>query len=260
MLLSGKTALITGGAGRLGIAIARTMRAEGARIVLTDLRIDSIEQGIGEAFACDLTDEASVLGMVDKAESTVSPIDILVNSAGLFPNTPFLDLESGEWDKVFAVNVRGPMLMTRTLARRWVARGSGGSVVNLSSLAGRISRPGATHYSASKAALNMMTENFAAELGPHGIRVNAVSPGVIMDDVVEKGQSGLHPYVSFSVDATPLGRTGTPQQIADAVVFLASDKSEFTTGAILDVSGGLQVGRANAPLTRTMSMVQANIQ
>jgi NAD(P)-dependent dehydrogenase (short-subunit alcohol dehydrogenase family) len=257
MLLENRAALVTGGAGRIGRAIVEVLMREGARVVLADLRQDALDRaaaGLPGAATVrgDVTDAGEVGRMVDEAERATGPLDILVTSAGIFPNCPLLDMPVEEWERVFAVNVRGVMLCNQAMAHRWVARGTRGAIVNLSSGASRSARPGGSHYCASKAAVNMMTEVWASELGRHGIRVNTVLPGLVMDDVMTAEDPARHPYVNAMWRATPLGRTGDARDIAEAVAFLASDRSAWTTGATLQVSGGSHCGRTHVPLTRDM--------
>jgi NAD(P)-dependent dehydrogenase (short-subunit alcohol dehydrogenase family) len=163
-------------------------------------------------------------------------------------------MDVAEWDHTFAVNVRGMMLCCQAVGRRWVQRGTKGSIVNLSSGASRSARPGSAHYAGSKAAVNLLTEVLATELGPQGIRVNAVLPGLVMDEVMAAEDPDKHPYVNLMLSLTPLGRTGAPLDIAEAVAFLASDRSGWTTGAMLEVTGGSHCGRTNAPLTGQLRM------
>ena len=257
--LEGRAALVTGGAGRIGRAIAATLMRDGARVAITDLRRDGLDRAAAAlpgvpTVQADVTDPADVTRMVDEAEAAVGPLDILVACAGIFPNAPLLDMELEEWERVFAVNVRGVMLCNQAAARRWVARGVPGAIVNLSSGASRSARPGGGHYCASKAAVNMMGEVWASELGRHGIRVNTVLPGLVMDEVVTAEDPERHPYLNAMWRATPLGRTGDPQDIAEAVAFLVSDRSAWTTGAMLQVSGGSHCGRTHVPLTRDMNV------
>ncbi len=259
-LVQDRTALVTGGAGRLGRFIASTLRREGARVVVADRDAGKLRQlgahdAEGPAFATvvgDVSEEADADRLVAEAEGAVGPVDILVNAHGIFPNTPILEMAVEEWDQVFAVNVRGSMLTCRALARLWVERGTKGAIVNLSSGASRSARAGGSHYTGSKAAVNMLTEVLAIELGPYGIRVNAVLPGLILDDVMTAETADRHPYANLMLRGTPLGRTGMPSDVAEAVVFLASDRSPWTTGAMLEITGGSHCGRTHMPFSRQM--------
>ncbi len=246
-LLEGKAALITGGAGRLGRVIAATFEREGARVAATD-----IGQGAPAPwpfFAGDASDPDALASVIDRAEEAIGPLDTLVTCAAVYPNRAVLDMAPGDWDRVFEVNVRGPMLAAKLLGARWIERGTKGAIVNLSSAAARSARRGAAAYCGSKAALEMLTEVLAIEFGPHGIRVNAVAPGLVMDEMVTEASPGLHPYYAMMLQGTPLGRTGAPADIAEAVAFLASDRSAWTTGAVLDVTGGSHTGRPHVPWT-----------
>lgn len=248
MLLEGRTALVTGAAGRLGHRIVTGLAAEGASVAAVDL-------GVAEgavAITADVGVEADVERAVAEAEAALGPVDCLVNCAGFVPNRPLLEMDVDEWDKVFAVNVRGTMLTSRALARRWVERGTKGSIVNLSSIAARSARAGGSHYCSSKAAVSMLTHVFAVELGPHGIRVNAVAPGLVVDEVLTEATVDTNPYVAAMLEATPLGRTGSPDEVADTIAFLLSDRSRYTTGAIVDVTGGIHCGRTHMPLSGAM--------
>jgi NAD(P)-dependent dehydrogenase (short-subunit alcohol dehydrogenase family) len=257
-LLGGRTALVTGGGGRLGRRIASVFAREGAAVAVADLDLAAARgaadavAGRAAALAVDVSDEASVEHAVAAAEGELGALDCLVNCHGYVPNQELLEMDVAEWDRVFAVNVRGTMLTTRCLARRWVSRGVPGSVVNLSSVAARSARRGASHYCSSKAAVEMLTQALALELGEHGIRVNAVAPGLVLDDVVEQPAPGLNSYVAAMLESTPLGRTGSPDEIAEAAAYLASDRSRYTTGAVLEVTGGVHCGRTHMPLSGTM--------
>ena len=250
MSFAGQSVLVTGGAGRLGRAIVAAFAAAGARVVASDLPEALLRAGCtGMVAAGDVSDPAQAAGIVAQAEALAGPVDILVNAHGIIPTLRFMDMTAAAWDEVFAVNVRGTMLMCQAVARRLIARGAKGALVNISSSASRAARPGRAHYSSAKAAVNMLTEALAVELGPHGIRVNAVAPAMVLDEVYTADDPGNRPYVRFVLQGTPLGRTGTPEDVADAVLFLASAQSRWTTGVVLDVTGGAHVARrAQAPI------------
>ena len=262
MLLEGKTAFITGGAGRLGRAICRICLREGAKVVVADLDLARARAaaddlgaapGMVAAVAGDVSVKADVVAMVDAATAAIGEPDVLVNAHGIFPNIPIVEVELEDWDRIFAINTRGTMLPVQTLVRRWIAAGTKGAIVNLSSGAATSARAGGAGYNGSKAAVSMMTEVMAIEFGPHGIRVNAVAPGLVMDEVWTTENDGLHPYANLSLRGTPLGRTGHPDDVAEAVAFLASNTaSPWTTGSILKVTGGSHCGRTHMPLSRNM--------
>lgn len=239
--LAGKVVVVTGAAGGLGLACSRLFVAEGARVVLSDLDLDVLERARAEvggalAITADVTSEADAAALVSRTVEELGGIDALVVAAGLYQGTPVDAIEVDEWDRVQTVNVRGTFVTVRTALREMIRRKSG-TVVTLGSIAGQLGgvQSGAG-YATSKAAVIGMTKALARYAGPHGVRVNCVNPGYI--------ESGMGLGMSEddrerTIAATPLGRPGTAEEVAEAVLWLVSDASSFVTGAQLDVNGGL---------------------
>ena len=256
-MAEGRGVLVTGAAGRIGAAIARAFVGLGDRVVATDLdadRLAAVDRTMGAqggrvtAIPADVADEGAVDRLVAAALDALGRLDVLVNCAGIFPNAPVVEMDTAEWDRVYAVNLRGPFLLCRAVARQMLARDIAGSIVNISSGAGSSARTGGAHYCGSKAALEMLTKVLAIELGPRGIRVNAVAPGLVLDEVLAPPvPAGTSPYVAALLDGIPLRRTGRPEEIAAAVVFLCSEAAAWTTGTVVEVNGGSQAGRTHLP-------------
>ena len=239
-----RRALVTGGASGIGLACAQQIRADGADVALLDCDAEALERAAeglqASSVPCDVADAEAVVNAVSDATAALGgPIDVLVNAAGIYRIAPAVHLEVSQWDRVLDVNLRGAFLVSRAVARALIEAGRGGSIVNLASTAALradATEP-AAHYNASKAGIVSLTRQLAVEWAPHGIRVNAVCPGVIdtpmlrvMDDR-EAGEAYLRSCV-------PLQRLGAPGEVADCVAFLASDRASYVTGAALTVDGG----------------------
>jgi NAD(P)-dependent dehydrogenase (short-subunit alcohol dehydrogenase family) len=249
--------LVTGVGGRIGAGIARQFAALGDHVVATDVdqgRLDATARSIREQggtvtpIQANIADEADVERLAAGAIEAAGQIDVLVNCAGIFPNAQVVDMDTAEWDLVYGVNLRGPFMLSRAIARQMLDRDIKGAIINISSGAGTSARTGGSHYCGSKAALEMLTKVMAIELGPRGIRVNGVAPGLILDEVLQHPiPEGTNEYVASLLNGIPLRRTGRPEDIAEAVVFLASDHAPWISGSILGVNGGSQAGRTHLP-------------
>jgi 3-oxoacyl-[acyl-carrier protein] reductase len=241
-------AIVTGAARGLGRAIAERLSGEGYRIALADIDGAGAEAGAraiggsgGEAraFQLDVASGQQVREVFAAiAEALGTPI-ALVSNAGIYPDDAVLEMSEASWDRVLGVNLKGSFLCAQAFAKARVAAGGGGAIVNLASTAAFSARIGAAHYAASKAGIVMLTKSLALELGPQGIRVNAVAPGLI--EVA--GERVTAEYKANYLAMIPRGRVGAPEDIADAVAFLLSDKADFISGACLPVDGGFLTGR-----------------
>ncbi len=256
MECEGKVVWLTGGGGRIGQVIARTFAREGACVGVCDIdgaRADAAASAVAAAggkavaVAGDVSGEDDVDRMLAEVTAALGPVDVLVNCHGVSPNALVMHMDLATWQAPFLVNTQGCFLTCRAAARQMTTRRAHGCIINISSGAGASARPSAAAYCASKAAINMLTQVLAVELGPHGIRVNAVSPGVVTDPPLKPGEAESA-YLNFMIAMTPLGRTGAPSDVAEAVVALASDRLPWVTGANLEVTGGSHCGRTSAPL------------
>ncbi|WP_240670216.1 SDR family NAD(P)-dependent oxidoreductase [Actinoplanes solisilvae] len=219
-----RTALVTGGMSGIGAAVAVRLRAEGVRVVTLDL-------AEGADLRADVADPAAVRA----AATDVGPVDILVNSAGIVgPAAPLWEIEAGDWDRVFAVNVRGTFNMCHAFVSGMRERGWG-RVVNLASIAGKDGNPGMSPYSASKAAVIALTKSLGKELATSGVLVNAVAPAVIETPMNAATDPAALARITGLI---PMRRVGRPEEVAELVAWLASDHVSFSTGAVYDISGG----------------------
>ncbi|MDX3899158.1 MAG: glucose 1-dehydrogenase [Sphingobium sp.] len=250
--LNGRIAVITGGAGGLGKAIGERFADEGAIVCVADLYLaaaEALADNIGRgAFAVrlDVTDAASIAGMVAAVVEKAGRIDILVNSAGIFGLEPWLKITEKSFDAIFAINVKGLVFVTQAVTSQMVAQG-GGSVINIASAAGRAGNPMSVAYSASKMTVISLTQSAALGLARQGVRVNAIAPGGILTPMWETvhalySTSGAVPGDDINAaleSSVPLGRLSTPADHIGAAVYFASDESAYVTGQTLNIDGGL---------------------
>lgn len=246
--------VVTGAASGIGFQTAHRFAALGDSVTVVDFRQEALLAAadlLREACAATVRSQTVDLRDPKVPQSVISaawedgPIDVLVNCAGVYPATPYLTLDANTWDRVQNLNVRAPMLTSVALAQKVIATHRGAVIVNISSGAALRARPGAAPYSTSKAALEMLTRASALELGQYGIRVNAVSPGFV---TVGSQVNPVTEEYADAVSTNALGRKGQPDDIARAVLWLASEEANWVTGSILRVDGGASTGALNLPL------------
>jgi NAD(P)-dependent dehydrogenase (short-subunit alcohol dehydrogenase family) len=241
--LWGKKALVTGATSGIGRAVARSFAAAGADVVVTGRRAEQGAETV--ALITDAGGKATYLqadlgemAEVERLAQCVGDIDILINNAGFYPMVPTTAVTPDEFQRIYDVNLRSAYFLTAAVAPRMAALG-GGTIVNTSSIGAKIGLPVAAAYSGTKAALESMTRSWAVEFGPSGVRVNAVCLGAVRTETL---LSIVSEEVLQETSAQgPLGRPGTPEEIAEVVLFLASPRSSFVTGAVLVADGGFSV-------------------
>jgi NAD(P)-dependent dehydrogenase (short-subunit alcohol dehydrogenase family) len=244
--LDGKAAVVTGADSGIGQGIARALAKEGCRVAVnhigTSVHADETvrelqKEGVDAlAVKADVRVAAEVNAMIDAAAARFGRIDLFVNNAGVQTWGGFLDVTEEDWDRVIDTNLKGCFLCTQAAARHMIASGGGGSIVNIGSGSNKVPFPMLVAYTASKGGIEMLTKVAALAFGPHQIRVNCIAPGAIL---TERTSAELPDYAGQFAAVTPLGRVGMPEDVADAVVFLANDASRFITGQTINVDGGL---------------------
>lgn len=239
--LTGKNALITGASGGIGADIARALHAQGAAVGLSGTRkepLEALQKELGErahVLTCNLSDMAAVEALPKQAAEAMGSVDILVNNAGITRDNLFMRMSDEEWDNVLAVNLTATFKLCKGVMRgmmkaRW------GRIVNISSIVGATGNPGQANYAASKAGMIGMSKSLAYEVASRGITVNAVAPGFIETAMTDKLNDDQKAGIMGQI---PAGRMGTPDEIAAAVTYLASNEAGYVTGATLHVNGGM---------------------
>lgn len=240
-LLDNRTAVITGGAQGIGYAIAEAFIAQGARVVIGDLDGDAARvaaKNLGEdralGVACDVVDGDDVQRLLDTAVETFGSLDVLVNNAGITRDATMRKMTEDQFDQVIAVHLKGAWHGTR-LASAIMREQKSGAIVNISSLSGKVGMVGQTNYSAAKAGIVGLTKAAAKEMAHHGVRVNAIQPGLIRSAMTEAMPQKAWDQKMAEI---PMGRPGEPAEVASVALFYASDLSSYMTGTVAEVTGG----------------------
>ncbi len=243
---SGQVVVVTGAGSGLGTGIAVRFAQAGANVVVNyrssaagaRKAVETVQAhgGIAVAIQADVTQKAQVSQLIDQTVEVLGQLDVLINNAGTYPLSPLVEMTEEEWDSVIDANLRSTFLCTQAAARQMIAQGDGGAIVNIASIEGENPAPMHSHYNAAKGGVLMYTAASAQELGGYGIRVNAVSPGLIWREGLDQTWPD---GVARWKKAAPLTRLGMPDDVADACLFLASPAARWITGANLRVDGGV---------------------
>jgi 3-oxoacyl-[acyl-carrier protein] reductase len=245
-LLEGRVAVVTGGAQGIGLAIAHRLAEEGAAVVVADLdegrsgeaAAEMPGAGLALGVACDVTVPEQVDSLVARAQEELGGLDVMVNNAGITRDATMRKMPVEDFDAVVAVHLRGTWLGTKAASLAMREQGRGGSIVNISSISGKVGNAGQTNYSAAKAGIVGLTKAAAKEVGHAGVRVNAIQPGLIHTAMTAKMPQDVF---EARVKEIPLGRAGDPDDVASAALFLASDLSSYITGIVVEVGGGRHI-------------------
>lgn len=250
--LEGKTALVTGAAYGIGLAIATALSRAGARIYFNCSRQETIDRGLAaykelgidaKGFLCDVTDEEAVRKMVAKIEAEAGAIDILVNNAGIIKRIPMEEMAVEDFRRVVDIDLVGPFICSKAVIPGMIRKGHG-KIINICSMMSELGRETVSAYAAAKGGLKMLTRNICSEFGGHNIQCNGIGPGYIATEQTaplreRQADGSRHPFDSFIISKTPAARWGTPEDLMGPAVFLASDASNFVNGHVLYVDGGI---------------------
>src|SRR4030042_1982972 len=246
--LKGKTALVTGGTHGLGMSIAVGLANAGAQIVVNDLSAEKLENAKKEfkakgidasTYLFDVTNEGAVDKGITSIENEVGPVDILVNNAGIIRRVPLLEMEVNDFELVMKIDVTGPFIMSKRVVKSMVDRKKGGKIINMCSMMSEVGRHGVGAYAAAKGGLKMLTKNMAVEWARYGIQVNGIAPGYFATEQTAPIRVDGHPFNELIMTRTPMNRWGEPEELQGTAVYLASKASDFVTGILVYVDGGM---------------------
>ncbi len=245
--LTGRMALVTGGTHGLGMAIATGLAEAGAKIIVNDIfpekleaaRKEFAEKGISiQPYVLDVTDEEAVDRTIPEMEREAGPIDILVNNAGIIKRIPILEMRADQFRQVVDVDLTGPFIVSKAVAKGMAERG-GGKIINMCSMMSELGRDTVSAYAAAKGGLKMLTRSMATEWARYNIQVNGIGPGYFATAQTAPIRVDGHPFNDFIISRTPAGRWGEPEDLAGTAVFLASKASDFVNGVVIYVDGGI---------------------
>lgn len=245
--LTGKVALITGAVHGLGMAMAKGLGNAGATIVVNNNSEDKLEEAVAEykslglnafGYVFDVTDDKAVEESIAKIEAEVGPIDILVNNAGIIKRTPIIEMETTDFELVLKVDLVGPFIVSKYVAKGMIERG-GGKIINICSMMSELGRTSVSAYAAAKGGLKMLTRSMATEWARFNIQTNGIGPGYFATSQTAPIRVDGHPFNEFIMGRTPAGRWGDPSDLQGAAIFLSSKASDFVNGHVVYVDGGI---------------------
>lgn len=253
--LTGKTALVTGATHGLGMAMATALAQAGAKLVINDISPEKLDAAIKEyaangvkayGYIFDVTNETAVKESVAKIAAEVGEIDILVNNAGIIKRVMALEMDLADWNAVLNVDLTAPFIVSRAVAPSMIRRG-GGKIINICSMMSELGRNYVSAYAAAKGGLKMLTRNLATEWACHNIQVNGIGPGYFATAQTAPLRENGHPFNDFIISRTPAARWGNPEDLSGAALFLASRASDFVSGQVVYVDGGIlaSLGKAS---------------
>jgi gluconate 5-dehydrogenase len=245
--LTGKVALVTGGVHGLGMAMAKGLGNAGAKLVINNNVQEPLDAAIEEykadgleahGYVFDVTNDAEVEQAIAKIEAEVGPIDILVNNAGIIKRTPIVEMETKDFELVVKVDLVGPFIVSKYVAKGMIERG-GGKIINICSMMSELGRTSVSAYAAAKGGLKMLTRSMATEWARFNIQTNGIGPGYFATSQTAPIRVDGHPFNEFIINRTPAARWGTPEDLQGAAIFLSSKASDFVNGHVVYVDGGI---------------------